>query len=211
MIYMDAHEKGEIQALVEDACDDVSTEGMGAGDYIVDDYIIERKRWSELAGRLSTNENDLFTQILGLTSAAEEHGLIPVLVLEGDMDRGLARTRMNLDYIYSCLIGIFKMDVVVFPSPDREYTAEFLAKLEEDSTKTKPRAIRNSPRVPKDEWDRYIIEGFQGIGPSTAMAILDHFETVQNVMNAEIDELKEVDGVGTKTAERIYHTSRGTI
>lgn len=208
---MDVHEKGGIKELIRDACDEVIEEGLNAGDYHVDNYLIERKRWGELAGRLSTNENDLFMQITRLLTAAEEEDLRPVLLLEGDMDRGLARTNMNLNYVFSSLIGIFKMGVTVFPSPSRKDTATLMASLEKNSTSSKPRAIRDTPKVPKEEWDRYIIEGFQGIGPSTATAILDEFGTVKAIMDASIEELKEVDGVGTKTAERIYYTSRGEI
>lgn len=211
MIYQDSHEKGEITRLVKEACDEVEVEGLNAGDYIVDNYLIERKRWSELAGRLSTNENDLFLQLVAVKTAAEEEGLIPVLLLEGDMDRGLAETRMNLKYIFSALAGIFQMGIYFFITPEREYTARWLADLEKDSTNSKPRAIRNTPKVPKEEWDRYIVEGFQGIGPSTATELLKDHGTVQNIMAAEIDELKQTDGVGTKTAEKIYYTSRGEM
>jgi len=211
MIYQDSHEKGEITKLVKKTCHEVKTEGLNAGDYIVDDYLIERKRWSELAGRLSTNENDLFLQLVAVKTAAEEEGLTPVLLLEGDMDRGLAETRMNLKYIFSALAGIFQMGIYFFITPEREYTARWLADLEKDSTSSKPRAIRNTPKVPKEEWDRYIVEGFQGIGPSTATGLLREFKTVQNIMTAEIEDLKQVDGVGTKTAEKIYYTSRGEM
>lgn len=211
MIYQDSHEKGEITKLVKKTCQEVKTEGLNAGDYIVDDYLIERKRWSELAGRLSTNENDLFLQLVAVKTAAEEEGLTPVLLLEGDMDRGLAETRMNLKYIFSALAGIFQMGIYFFITPEREYTARWLADLEKDSTSSKPRAIRNTPKVPKEEWDRYIVEGFQGIGPSTATGLLEEFGTVQSIMTAEIEDLKQVDGVGTKTAEKIYYTSRGEM
>lgn len=211
MIYMDVHEKGEIQACVKDACNDVQVEPLNAGDYLVDNYLCERKRWNELAGRFSTSENDLYTQLLGVVATAEEEDVTPVLLLEGDMYRDLSRTNMSLKYIFKRLVGVFKMGIFVFISPDREMTAYWLSQLEKDATSSKPQAIRNSPKVPKDDWDRYLIEGFDGVGPATATSILEQFETVQIVMNAEIDELKEVDGVGTKTAEKIYYTARGRM
>jgi len=51
----------------------------------------------------------------------------------------------------------------------------------------------------------YVLQGLPGIGPERATRLLDTFGSLEEVFGAEDDDLAEVDGVGTKTAERIHH------
>lgn len=56
---------------------------------------------------------------------------------------------------------------------------------------------------------RYVLEGLPGVGATTAIAFANHFQTVQAVSNASLDDLKAVKGVGAKTALKVYQTMRG--
>ena len=43
----------------------------------------------------------------------------------------------------------------------------------------------------------YIIEGFPGIGPTTARKLIEKFKTIKNIINASKEELEEI--LGKKT------------
>lgn len=58
---------------------------------------------------------------------------------------------------------------------------------------------------------RYVLEGLPGVGSATAIAFARHFQTVQAVANASLDELKAVKGVGEKTALKVYQAMRGGV
>ncbi len=47
----------------------------------------------------------------------------------------------------------------------------------------------------------HILRGFPGVGPKRARMLLSAFGSVEPVLNASADDLKEVGGVGKKTIE----------
>lgn len=49
----------------------------------------------------------------------------------------------------------------------------------------------------------YLLQGLPQIGPMLAKRLLEHFKSVSKIMNASIDELTEVDGIGTVSATKI--------
>ena len=55
----------------------------------------------------------------------------------------------------------------------------------------------------------YLVSSLPGVGPRLAKALLDHFKTPLRVMNATIDELSLVEGMGIKRAERIKEVLGG--
>lgn len=56
---------------------------------------------------------------------------------------------------------------------------------------------------------RYVLEGLPGVGATTAITLAKHFQTIQAVANASLDDLKSVDGIGQKTALKVYQAMRG--
>jgi len=53
------------------------------------------------------------------------------------------------------------------------------------------------------EQQEYVVSSIADIGPVTARALLDAFGTVEAVMTARKDDLREVSGVGEVTADTI--------
>jgi DNA excision repair protein ERCC-4 len=49
----------------------------------------------------------------------------------------------------------------------------------------------------------YMLEGLPGIGLEKADRLLNHFGSVQAIMNASREELQQVDGIGEKVAHSI--------
>jgi len=54
----------------------------------------------------------------------------------------------------------------------------------------------------------YLLQGLPNICPVMALRLIKHFKTVNRVMNASIDELMEVDGIGEDTADKIQDILR---
>jgi len=54
-----------------------------------------------------------------------------------------------------------------------------------------------------DERLRFIVEGLPGVSAVLAKRLLERFGTVHALVNASREELMEVEGVGSKTAEEI--------
>lgn len=64
-------------------------------------------------------------------------------------------------------------------------------------------------KVPKgNEQSRYSIEGTLGVGPSLGLAILKHCRSTHGFVNATVEELLAIPGIGRKKAESIYESFR---
>ena len=50
---------------------------------------------------------------------------------------------------------------------------------------------------------RYIISSLPSVGPGLAKNLLKKFKTVKNVINANENQLKKIDGVGEKTVKKL--------
>ena len=201
-VWMDVHEKGGMRALVESACDDVSMTDDFGGDYAVGGYLIERKRWAEVAQRMTETDRNLFYQVEKLVEAADELDLEPALMLEGEIGSPLKHSKISEDRIAKYLSGLPVMGVTVIASTGRTCSAVILSRLE-DGSPPDVRRIRGT--ASSDEHaQRFIVEGFPGVGPGKAEALLERFGTVSAVMSAEADELADVDGIGPATVDKIH-------
>ena len=78
-----------------------------------------------------------------------------------------------------------------------------IAVREQNGEKT-PIQIRTDKK-PVSLWEQqlFIIESLPNIGPVNAKNLLQHFGSVEKVINASESELQEVEGIGKKTAKNI--------
>jgi len=49
----------------------------------------------------------------------------------------------------------------------------------------------------------YLLQGLPQVGPMLAKRLLKHFKSVSNVVNASVQDLKEIDGIGKVSAKKI--------
>lgn len=85
-----------------------------------------------------------------------------------------------------------------------EWMKTWTEKEEHSSLKSRSGPERSSwGHVSERSWSIHLLTGFEGIGPKTAEAILDHFGKVPLRWEVEEDELMEVPGVGKLTARRL--------
>lgn len=203
MIVIDTREPKELYHKLQEHCDEVSRETLSAGDFLVDDKLIERKDYGDYIGRLKSDENDIFIQMMATVEAAEEQDLEVELLLEGDWKEALHWSDISMHYIVASMAGIRKMGVSMMHTPDLEGTARYLATLEKEETKGEPKKIRNTPSVPSKLMPVYLCQGFDKVGAKTGKRLLAHFGSFKAIVNADTEELMEVHGVGKGTAEKI--------
>ena len=199
----DKQEKGEVTRMVRQNCTDVEYESSFGADYVAGGHVVERKRWAELPDRMYKNENSLYMQLERLKTAAEDLDREPVLLLEGPMAGAFGHTGVDTAALQKYVAGAFKMGVSVMTTLDEEHTSAVLESLDTPSANPDVSAVRDPAKIPEGERPRYVLEGLDGVGPSTARDLLKYFGTVENVLTATADDLQEVSGVGPTTAEKI--------
>lgn len=167
-------------------------------DYIVSDRVaIERKTVDDFVE--SIVDKRLFDQLINL----KKNYLKPILIVEGD---GIYR-RLNPNAIRGALATIvvdFGIPVLFTKSP--EETAEFIVSLARREQLAKDREV--SPHYGKTkmtlkEQIEYVVSSISDIGPVIAKNLLEHFQTIENIAKADVEDLMKVPKVGKKTAEKI--------
>lgn len=201
-IWMDKHEKGDMRALVESECSEVRMSDGFGGDYAAGGFLIERKRWAELPGRMMDPDTDLYYQLGKLAEAAETMDLEPALLLEGEIGESFRHTSVSASQVSKYLDGATMLGVHTMASTGQEATARKLARLE-DGEPPDVRRVRGSPDGGETEAPRFVVEGVPDVGPSTAESLLEELGTPADVAVASEEELSEADGVGPATAEKV--------
>lgn len=210
MITIDVHEPDDFENHIEqDAKPETEweREALNAGDFLAGDYILERKQYGDFIGRLTNSQRDIWQQMLKLEVAADELNYTPVLLLEGSWDEAMRWTNLTPKQPTMAIGSIMKLGINVVHTMGPRASAQLMIKLD-DGTTHDIGSIRDSPSVPPEMLPQHIVEGFPGVGPSRAQDILDHFGTPQAVFNADTDELQEVSGIGSSTAQKIYDAAR---
>lgn len=211
MITIDSREPDEIAEHVEHDADDLDydvdyeIEALSTGDFLVNQFIFERKRYGDFIGRLTNSERDIWQQMLAMESAADELDYTPVLMLEGEYENAMNWSRITPKQVTLAVASIMKMGIWVVHVTGPRACAQLLIKLDDDS-EHEIGSIRDSPSVPEELIPRYLTEGFPGVGPSRAEDILARygdFATVVEVAKNDPDDLKEISGIGDATAEKI--------
>ncbi len=57
---------------------------------------------------------------------------------------------------------------------------------------------------PEKHWSKVISKKIMGIGPKTFKLLISHFNTLENLLNANHDELRKVSTIGPIRSKQIY-------
>jgi len=177
----------------------IQTAQLSVGDYIISESsAVERKEVSDFLE--SVTDGRLFSQARELSNNYQQ----PVMILEGE---GLYERR-NIDEnaIYGALSSLacdFRIPVLFTKNEDE--TASLLSTmLKRKEKKKKGSPVRRDKKSMSDrDRKRYILEGLPSISGVLAERLLEHFGSVRDVFRADEEELQEVDGIGSSTAEKI--------
>jgi len=180
----------------------VTFEQLEVGDYLIGTTIVERKTIKDLASSIKTKR--FFTQIDEL--ARHQNTL---LIVEGLEDTHLTKSSgMHENIIRGTLLwtAMIKQIPLLYTYNERDtaYYLELLARIPSDK-KQKARPKKRAKN--KDEQVRFILEGFPGIGNTTATHLLTHFPSLKHIAKAKERELVNLMGKKGKTMhELLTHT-----
>ncbi len=178
---------------------DVKVQAMAVGDYQVsDEVVIERKTAKDFVD--SIVDKRLFKQARSLMEEFKR----PLIILEGD---DLYNGMINPNAIRGSIASIaLDFGISIIPTRNAQDTAAMIKRIaiREQSGEKTPIQIRTDKK-PVNLWEQqlFIIESLPNIGPVNAKNLLEHFGTVDNIINASESQLQEVEGIGKKTAANI--------
>jgi len=169
------------------------------GDYVINDSItIERKTARDFL--ISIIDGRLFNQI----SKLKRYCINPILLVEGNP----FKTDLNMDHmaIRGALISAQAIWYipVIFSRTKKESKdiMVMIGKQEEDCMDVVPLRGGYRPKRLKSK-QLLILQGLPKVGPTMAKRLLKHFRSVSNVINATVQDLMKIEGVGKVSAEKI--------
>lgn len=178
---------------------DVKVRSMAVGDYQVsDEVVIERKTAKDFVD--SIIDKRLFKQARELSEEFKR----PLLILEGDdIYNGMIHPNAVRGTIAAIAIDF---GISIIPTRNSQDTAAMIKRIavrEQNGEKTHIQIRTDKKPVSLWEQQLFIVESLPNIGPVNAKNLLQHFGSVEKVMNASESELQEVEGIGKKTAKNI--------
>lgn len=202
-VYVDNREmRSPVVKALEEQGRVLVVKNLEVGDYVVSDRVgIERKTAEDFASSLVDGNRDLFRQVSDLKSAYDS----PILIIEGD---GLyTARRIHPNAIRGTLASIaVDFGVPILTTRDAEETAAVIGIVARREQEDKGRMVnlhgqKTSLTLPEQQ--EYLVSAIPGVGPVVARNLLEHFGTIRRIVNAGEEELREVDLVGEKTAQKI--------
>lgn len=181
----------------------ITVKTLETGDYVLSDRVcVERKTVDDfLSSLISAGGGSLFDQVSELNRAYDR----PLLILEGE---GLyVKRRIHPNAIRGALASIVvDFGVPILEVKDEDETAAMMWAIARREQEDKEREIflhAGKTSMTLAEQQEYLVSSIADIGPVLARALLEHFGSVENVVDASEEELREVHGIGPVTATRI--------
>lgn len=178
----------------------VVREQLRWGDYVIDDdIVVERKTPYDFAQ--SIIDGRLFRQAAGIKQGFD-HALF---IVEGE-DIYAASQNIHQNAIAGALVSIaLRWQIPVLFSRDARHTAFLLYLAAGQRLKANQDFLYRCGRRPKRLRRRqlFLLQGLPRVGPALAEKLLNHFGSVETVMTASEQVLKDVDGIGRKKAGEI--------
>ncbi|GAB7091608.1 DEAD/DEAH box helicase [Halorubrum luteum] len=177
-------------------------ETLAVGDYVLSDRVaVERKSAADFVDSMLDADRSMFEQIGELSRAYAR----PVLVVEGTNLYG--QRDIDPNAIRGALASLaVDFGISVLRTEDETDTTELLATVARREQETRDREVSvhgEKTTKTKAEQQEYVVSSIADIGPVTARSLLEQFGSVEAVMTASKEDLLDVDGVGSVTAERI--------
>lgn len=173
---------------------------LETGDYVISgDIVVERKTAADFLA--SVIDGRLFNQTGKMRLSFSK----PIFLIEGDVyGTRSAMTREAIDGALSFLVAIEGCNVMYVR--DQQAAAGLIYRLAKHAQEGLGYdvAFRRGKVAPGRGEALFMIEGTPGIGPTTAIKVLNHFRSVHAFVNATMDELRAIPGLGPKKAERIF-------
>jgi Fanconi anemia group M protein len=201
-IFLDAREQGKFSEELYNKNLKINLKNLEVGDIILsNDVVVERKTVEDFVNSLL--DGRLFSQAKELKRNFSK----PLILVEGEIDDVYKVRNVNSDALRSAIVSLYlDFQIPIFFCKDYKESVEFaytIAKREQLGNK-KAVSLRGAKKLlDVKEMQQYFVEGLPTIGPNAAKLLLEKFGCPKNIANASIDELKEVEQIGSKKAEEI--------
>ncbi|MDP2721229.1 MAG: ERCC4 domain-containing protein [Bacteroidales bacterium] len=176
---------------------------LAVGDYMIDgDIVIERKTSTDFVQSILSGH--LFDQCARLRKT----GLHSLIIVEGNPFN--TRHHIKPEAIKGALLSVsLSWQIPVIRSSGIEDTAQLMIMASEQQLNP-PFFIRKMGKKPKKEQKQqhYLIQTLPGIGPALAQRLLAHFNSIEQIVLADMDSLIKVEGVGKQKAKRLFEFFR---
>jgi len=219
MIFYDYHEdQSQVPGLLKRLNVPLTRTELQVGDYVAsgdENVVVERKEAGDYVSSLK--DGSLQTQLYELSTNYP----YAILLVEGIVTRELMIQNIKRQQLLSSLAGSIlkrspdgKRGVISMVNVDTSWdTALFLKYCYEKVTKEG--GLVRIPSLKAQKWKPEeramgILAGFPGVGKIRAQNIMSRPElnTLQKVMNAEVEDLVKVESVGPVVAKDVYRLAR---
>lgn len=178
---------------------EVVVKELASGDYLLrEDFPVERKAANDFV--LSIQDRRLFEQVAKMKG---EFGRA-TFIIEGDVYA--TRSMMSPDAIRGAISYLTTIeDARVLTTKNITDTVALMATMARHLQEGLGYEVALRGSKPKDlrTQAQFIVEGLPGIGPGSAKALLGHFGTIGDLVQADVKALRSVPGIGEKTAKQI--------
>ncbi|MCK5473833.1 MAG: DEAD/DEAH box helicase family protein [Candidatus Aenigmarchaeota archaeon] len=198
LIYADVRETKILKVLSEKDAE-IKTTQLAVGDFQISSRIgIERKSVDDFLQ--SIIDGRLFSQLKDLSSYFSR----PLLIIEGDDLYG--RRQIHPNAIKGALNSIavdFRIPILWTKTlEDTADTIIAIAKREqEDGKEFAIRGTRSS--LSEKEEMAYFVAGLPDVNTTIAKKLLEKFKTIKKLVNAKVEQLVKVEGIGEVKAKKI--------
>ena len=177
-------------------------ETLAVGDYVLSDRVaVERKSVADFLDTLTGGDRSMFEQVGDLVRNYSR----PIVIIEGSDLYGERNVHPNAIRGAVASLAV-DFNASVLRAEDEAETAELLATVARREQETRDREVsvhgEKSTKTTAEQQE-YVVASIADIGPVTARSLLEEFGTVEAVMTAREEDLREADGVGKVTAEKI--------
>ena len=169
------------------------------GDYIINETItIERKTARDFL--ISIIDGRLFNQLSNL----KKNCIHPLLLIEGNpFETDLQFDPLAIKGALVSTQAIWYIPIVSSESiQETKNIFLMMGRQEESSSDVVPLRGGYRPKRLKSR-QLYVLQGLPQVGPTVAGRLLDHFGSVSKMMQASIEELMRVEGIGKDSAKKI--------
>jgi len=179
----------------------VNTAQLESADYVISGKVgVELKKKPDFV--TSIIDGRLLDQMKDLKRNFEKS----VLIIEGEEDLYSLR-KIHDNAIRGMLAAItldFGVPIIYTKNPkDTAAILAVMAKREQD--KSRDFSYHQAKPLTVKEQQEFIVSSFPGIGVGHARKLLENTKSIKNLINANVEDLVEIDGIGKKIAERLLN------
>ncbi|MBI1970288.1 DEAD/DEAH box helicase [Candidatus Woesearchaeota archaeon] len=202
-IFIDDREKnnGVIRTLVELGAK-IQLKRLTVGDYVVGkSCVVELKTVKDFVD--SIIDGRLLQQIKELKQYYQR----PVIIVEGDEDI-YSQRNIHPNAVRGMIAAItVSYGIPLISTKTPKDTAQMLAVIAKREQENEDHAYAAHHKKPLtlEEQQEYLIAALPGIGPKLAKPLLAKFGSIKNIVNANLEDLQQIEMIGEKKAREIQN------